>query len=125
MRYAVISDIHGNLEALEAVIRSCRDQGVRGYFCVGDIVGYGADPSKCIERLIALKALCIAGNHDWAVIEKINLRRFNSVAAAAIKWTKEVLGPVELSWLEALELVAYYDNFTLVHGSLNEPQLFN
>jgi predicted phosphodiesterase len=125
MRYAVLSDIHGNLEALEAVIRSCREEGVRGYFCAGDIVGYGADPSACIERLKDLKAVCIAGNHDWAVLDKINLRRFNAMATAAITWTKTVLGPSELGWLDALELEARHDSFTVVHGSLNEPSQFH
>ena len=124
MRYAILSDIHGNLEALRAVLEACEDEGVRGYFCAGDIVGYGADPAACIETIRSIKAKTIAGNHDWAVVGKEDTRDFNPVARAAIEWTKEHLAQEEIDWLNQLELVYHHQDFVMVHGTLNRPELF-
>lgn len=124
MRVAILSDIHGNLEALEAVIASCREEGVRAYCCAGDVIGYGADPQACIERLIDLKTLCVAGNHDWALLNKMDTSRFNPMAVAAIQWSREHLDKNAINWLNGLELIQNTDDFTLVHGSLNSPQYF-
>ena len=126
MRYALISDIHGNLEALEAVLRALSKERIDGYLCVGDVVGYGADPALCIRRVKSLepKAL-VAGNHDWGVLGLVGLGYFNEYAREAVIWTKRVLSPDELGYLKSLRLIEEGKRFLLVHGSLEEPAEFN
>lgn len=124
MRYGIISDIHGNLEALQAVISACRQEGVRRFYCVGDIVGYGANPNECIEYLQSLKATAVAGNHDWAAIDRLGIEQFNSAAAQAIEWTKKYLTEPSKKYLQQLKLVEEDDGFIIVHGSLNRPEEF-
>jgi len=125
MRYGVFSDVHSNLEAFEAVcedFKSCRID--RFLFC-GDIVGYGASPSECIAKLISLDPVCIAGNHDWAVADVIDLDSFNQMANQSIVWTKEKINESERLFLSNLELMKNGTTWRLVHGSLNNPQDFN
>jgi predicted phosphodiesterase len=78
MRYALISDIHSNTEALEAVLKDAYEQKAESYLCLGDIVGYGAEPSACLERVRGLNGTVIAGNHDYAVCEKTDTSYFNT-----------------------------------------------
>src|SRR5689334_2156094 len=103
---AIISDIHANLEALEAVLGEIRRERIDTIVCLGDIVGYNADPSGCISRLREAHALCIAGNHDRAVTGQIPTEGFNPLAARAVDWTRARLTPDELEWLAALPLKA-------------------
>lgn len=124
MRYGIIADIHGNLEALEAVIGACQQDGVRRYFCAGDIVGYGADPSACIEKVLELNAECIAGNHDWGVTGKVSVDRFNPAAQAAVAWTQNQLSTDEMKYLNNLELTYSNKDLVMVHGTLNKPETF-
>ena len=122
MRALVVSDIHSNLEAFDAVLADAEDRG--GYdiiWFLGDLVGYGADPGVCIERLRSLPHLAIAGNHDHAVTGKLNPDLFNGAARAAALWTAGRLTDDELAYLSALPEVLTAGDFTHVHGSLREP----
>ncbi len=125
MRYAIFSDIHGNLEALNAVIKDLQSQKIDGYFCCGDIVGYGADPSKCIQRIQEIKATSIAGNHDWAVAGKPVLSRFNAFARQIIGWTAQVISDEEKEFLSEFPLTFKNDDFVLAHGTLHNPEMFH
>jgi len=86
MRYAVLSDIHGNLEALRAVLADCAGQ-VDGVLCLGDLVGYGADPAACVELVAERAELLVAGNHEYGVTGQLALEWFNPLARAAAEWT--------------------------------------
>jgi len=120
MTYGLISDIHGNLEALEAVLSEL--EGVEGFLCLGDIVGYGADPSACVARMRELRNLtCIAGNHDLAAVGRYDLNWFNPLARVAIEWTSQQLTPEERSYLGSLPLTVELGEAIAVHGSLPEP----
>ena len=122
MRYAIIADIHSNLEAFTAVLEDIEKRGgVEEIWCLGDVVGYGPDPHRCIELLRQQKHVCIAGNHDWAAIGKIDTSYFNPDAADACRWTAQQLSPKDIKYLERLPLTIKKDNFTLVHGSPREP----
>ncbi len=124
MRYAIFADIHSNLEALEAVISSYTKENIDKYLCVGDIVGYGANPSECISRLKNLKALIVGGNHDWASVGLTNADYFNPIAKEAILWTEGILSADDKKFLKSLELIYEDKVLTLVHGSLNDPERF-
>ena len=99
---AVISDIHGNLEALESVLGDAAREGAERVICLGDVVGYGADPNACMERVAADVAASVLGNHDAAVGDLAQAESFNEVARAAIRWTAEVLRPEYHAALRAL-----------------------
>jgi diadenosine tetraphosphatase ApaH/serine/threonine PP2A family protein phosphatase len=122
MRYAIIADIHSNLEAFTAVLGDIeRKGGVDEIWCLGDIVGYGPDPHQCIESLRRCKHICVAGNHDWAAIGKVDTSYFNPMAATACQWTAKQLSPEDIEYLESLPLTIEKNGFTLVHGSPMEP----
>jgi len=122
MRYAIIADIHSNLAAFQAVLEDIEHQGGTGkLWCLGDVVGYGPDPHQCIELLRQTDHVCVAGNHDWAAINKIDTATFNPDAAAACHWTAQQLNPADKEYLEKLHLVIEEGDFTLVHGSPREP----
>jgi diadenosine tetraphosphatase ApaH/serine/threonine PP2A family protein phosphatase len=124
VRYAIIADIHANLEAFTAVLDDISQWGkVAELWCLGDIVGYGPDPHQCIELLRQYDSICVAGNHDRAAIGKLNIAYFNPEAATACQWTAGQLSPDDLQYLESLPLVIHRDRFTLVHGSPREPLL--
>jgi diadenosine tetraphosphatase ApaH/serine/threonine PP2A family protein phosphatase len=122
MRYAIIADIHSNLAAFTAVLDDINQWGgVAEFWCLGDIVGYGPDPHQCLELLRQHNHVCVAGNHDWAAIGKLDTTNFNQDAAAACHWTAQQLSPEDTEYLENLPLVIERDDFTLVHGSPREP----
>lgn len=126
MRYCVLGDIHANWEALQAVIAFAEKQGCEKYLSVGDIVGYGADPAKCIQTVVDLGAPVVAGNHDYAVTGKLDVEFFNSYAKAAVLWTRELINETEMTFLKSLRLVNQVnDEITVVHGSLNFPDMFD
>ena len=124
MRYAVLSDIHGNLEALTAVMDALAAERIDRYLCLGDTMGYGADPATCLERLRGCGAIIVAGNHDVACIGKLDLGWFNDAAKAAIVWTRDRLRFTDLDWLRRLPLTTTVEPFTLVHGTLSHPERF-
>ena len=119
MRVAIISDIHANLAAFEAVLADLQD--IDELWCLGDIVGYGPEPNECIDLLRSRNHICIAGNHDWAAIGRISTADFNPDAAAAIAWTTAQLTPASRSYLESLPLKIEKDYITLAHGSPRDP----
>jgi len=122
MRCAIIADIHANLAAFTAVLDDIKDKGgVDELWCLGDIVGYGPDPHQCIELLREHKHVCVAGNHDWAAIGKIDTPDLNSDAAAVWQWTSEQLTPKDTVYLHGLPLVVEKEDFTLAHGSPRGP----
>jgi len=125
MKYAIFADMHSNLEAYQAVLEKLKKEKPSKYFCVGDIVGYGADPVKCVEITKALNPVSVCGNHDWAVASLANLENFNPYAKDGIVWTKEAVADKEIDFLKRLELVHEDDELTLVHGSLFRPEEFN
>jgi diadenosine tetraphosphatase ApaH/serine/threonine PP2A family protein phosphatase len=119
MRYLILSDIHSNLEAFKAVLD---DAGaVEQIWCLGDIVGYGPDPNACVELLRSHAHLCIAGNHDWATLGKLDLRDFNPDAREANLWNREQLTADNLAYLEGLPERLVEGEFTLAHGSPRHP----
>ncbi|MDA1218309.1 MAG: metallophosphoesterase family protein [Chloroflexi bacterium] len=122
MRILILSDVHANLEALQSVLA---DALVRGGFqaiwCLGDLVGYGPDPSACLALLREYDLLAVAGNHDHAAIGQIDPNQFNNAAAEAARWTATQLSPEEIAFLGSLPLIATSAPFTLVHGSLRAP----
>ena len=122
MRCAILADIHSNLAAFEAVLSDADGRG--GFdkiWCLGDVVGYGPDPHECIERLRQFKPVCIAGNHDWAAIGKMDTSEFNTVAALAAQWTAQQLTAEDRDYLLGLPLTLRENGFTLAHGSPREP----
>lgn len=124
MRYAIIADIHGNLEALEAVLKDIQGQAVGKTFCLGDIVGYGADPQECMKRVRAVADLVVMGNHDAAVSGKLGLQYFNSYARDALVWTSGMVSAADLKYLGELPLMEKVDGFVVVHSSLYRPEVF-
>lgn len=100
MRTLILSDIHANLTALEAVLAAAAGRYDRVWF-LGDLVGYGPDPNECIDRLRGLDALCLSGNHDWAVLGKLDASDFNAEARRIVDWTRETLTAENREFLNA------------------------
>lgn len=124
MKYGILGDIHANLEALDAVLEEMDKQGVKKYVSVGDVVGYGANPSECLKRLRDIGAVIVAGNHDQAICGLLSVEFFNSYARASCFWTQKNLSQEELNYLKSLRLIEYVDNFTVVHSGLYYPENF-
>ena len=122
MLRAVLSDIHSNLEALEAVLADVERAGAKEILCLGDFVGYGASPNECIERLRPIVTAAVAGNHDVAVCGRIRLGSFGSHAAQAARWTGTVLTPRCQAYLESLPITVRHAGALLVHSSPSEPE---
>lgn len=119
--YAVISDIHGNLEALEAVLEDVPD-GVEEIYCLGDVIGYGASPNECCESVRSYEMPVISGNHDLAVTDlSTDLAWFNPVAAAAIQWTRDQLTPDNAEFLRTRPRMLQSKETLFVHGSVRDP----
>lgn len=125
MRVGIISDIHGNLEALEAVLARCKVEGVDRIYCLGDVVGYGADPVACVELVEEVATFICAGNHDWAAVGRIDTSDFNSMAADAIAWTRTQLSDDHVVLLGELPLMERHDDVLFVHASPDSPQAFH
>lgn len=125
MRYGIFADVHSNSEAFQAVLDSLKRENIDTYICIGDIVGYGAEPSRCIELTRKLTDKIIAGNHDLAACGIFTTSYFNEYAKEAISWTKNILSAEDKDRLKALRLIYEDKNITAVHGSLNEPEKFH
>ncbi len=124
MRIGILGDIHGNIEALTAVVRSMRDDGVDHWVQVGDIVGYGPEPSECIDVVRELGCTVCVGNHDAAVLGTLDTDYFNNYARLAIDWTKEHIRSQDLDYLKSLPLLVKREEYTVVHGTLHKPEQF-
>ncbi|HET9000350.1 MAG TPA: metallophosphoesterase family protein [bacterium] len=121
MRYAVLSDVHGNLEALEIVLADVRRGRPDVCLCLGDTVGYGPDPNECVERIRGLAGPVIAGNHDLAAIGALDISVFTPLARQAIEWTMGVVSEDTRRWLVTLPDRLVIDDFLAVHGSPRDP----
>ncbi|HVN62967.1 MAG TPA: metallophosphoesterase family protein [Gaiellaceae bacterium] len=118
MRVAVVSDIHGNLHALEAVLDAA---SVDEIWCLGDVVGYGARPNECCELVRARAAVCLAGNHDLVVVGTLGLDEFSHDAADAAGWSREHLTEQNRAWLAGLPSLVERDGTLLAHASPRDP----
>ncbi len=121
MRVAVISDIHGNLHALEAVLAALDADPVDELWCLGDIVGYGPKPNECCALVRERARVSLCGNHDLAVRGTLDLAEFSGDAAAAAAWTRKVLDDDALEWLQGLEPSGEAQGVQLFHGSARDP----
>ncbi|MFQ6673092.1 MAG: metallophosphoesterase family protein [Candidatus Tectimicrobiota bacterium] len=124
MRVAILSDIHGNLEALEAVLAYVAGQAVDRLVCLGDLVGYGADPNPCCERIREVTIEVVAGNHDHAAVGLTDVTQFNPFARQAAEWTARVLARDHRHYLERLPftLTLAEEGATLVHATPRGPE---
>lgn len=125
MRYAIFSDVHSNLEALEAVLNAYKKEAIDRYLCIGDIVGYAGNPKECIERIKQDAIATVAGNHDWASADLYSCEYFNTLARQAITWTKLNLGEKDKDFLKDLKLTYKNKDLTMAHGTLDKPQDFD
>jgi diadenosine tetraphosphatase ApaH/serine/threonine PP2A family protein phosphatase len=122
MRYGIFSDIHGNLEALEAVLEELDRRQVDKRICLGDVVGYGPNPNECVELVRERADLVLAGNHDHAAIGRVDTTYFNIYARQAVEWTARQLTPESRAFLESLPFEQVMDDFTVVHSTPEEPE---
>jgi diadenosine tetraphosphatase ApaH/serine/threonine PP2A family protein phosphatase len=121
VRLAILSDIHSNLPALEAVLRSVDAAGVEEIWCLGDVVGYGASPDDCARVVEERCGLCLVGNHDLAVTGEIDVDAFSRAAGAAVLWTQENCAPETLEFLRGLEPAETGREVSLYHASPRDP----
>jgi diadenosine tetraphosphatase ApaH/serine/threonine PP2A family protein phosphatase len=126
VRYGIYGDIHGNLHALDAVLEAYERENIDAYLCTGDLVGYGAYPKECIERVRAISDHVVAGNHDFAVCGRLELDFFNSYAKSAVLWTRQNLSQEDLDYLQNLPLLATVDSdTTLSHATIYDAHAFD
>jgi Icc-related predicted phosphoesterase len=116
-RIALISDVHGNLPAFQAVLRAIDEEGVDAIWCLGDLVGYGAQPNECVELAGRSVDLCLIGNHDLVVIDRLDIADFSANAAQAAVWTQRELGDDARAYLEKLEPADEKEALGLYHAS--------
>jgi diadenosine tetraphosphatase ApaH/serine/threonine PP2A family protein phosphatase len=121
MRIALLSDVHGNLPAFEAVLADVEEQAVEAVWCLGDLVGYGAQPDDCVELARNRCDLSLAGNHDLVVTGDIPISDFSSGAAAAARWTQDTIRAETMAFLKALEPADPRREPALYHASPRDP----
>jgi len=122
MKYAILADIHANLQALQAVLRDMKSQGCTHAACLGDIVGYNANPKECLDIIRGMNIPCVKGNHDEYCAIDEPMDGFNPKAAEAVKWTRAQLTHEDRQWLKCLPLLRTVAGFTIVHATLDGPQ---
>jgi predicted phosphodiesterase len=122
MKFAIIADIHANLEALEAVLADAREQKVTHYACLGDVVGYNANPKECLDIIRSMGMPCVKGNHDEYCSTDSPLDGFNPAAAQAVEWTRRQLSEEDRQWLRDLKYMRLVTSFSIVHATLDAPQ---
>lgn len=125
MKYGIISDIHANLEALTSVLEDARAQGVKRFICLGDVVGYNANPGECIEIIRNLGCQVVMGNHDAYTVADEIPSVVNGRARTSIEWTRENITPEQNEWLAALPMSRKIGGFEIVHASMNDPEEWN
>ena len=121
MRVAAITDIHANLPSLEAVLGAIEAGGVDEIWCLGDVVGYGAEPDQCADLVRERCAVCLVGNHDLAVLGALDIAAFSEAAATAVDWTRENIAPRTLEMLRELEPAGSREGIALFHASPRDP----
>jgi predicted phosphodiesterase len=122
MKFAIIADIHANLEAFQVILDDAKKQNVTHYACLGDVVGYNANPKECLQIVREMNIPCVKGNHDEYCSTDNQLEGFNPAAADAVQWTREQLSSEERQWLRDLKYTKTVAGFTLVHATLDAPQ---
>jgi len=115
VKYAIVSDIHGNIESLDRALSLVDDDEI--VLCLGDIVGYGPNPNECVKRIRERAKNAVLGNHDLAALENYGVEYFNEAAREAIAWTQGVLNEENRTWLNALSYELRFPDFLLVHGA--------
>jgi diadenosine tetraphosphatase ApaH/serine/threonine PP2A family protein phosphatase len=118
---AVISDVHSNQPALEAVFEAIDAAGVDEVWCLGDVVGYGAQPDACADLIQRRGAVCLAGNHDLAVLGELDISTFSETAATAVEWTRDNASEATLDFLRGLSPAGERDGVGLFHASPSDP----
>ncbi|NCD32588.1 MAG: metallophosphoesterase [Spartobacteria bacterium] len=121
MKYAILGDIHSNYEALTTVLEDAQSQGVEKYCCVGDVVGYNANPSECLALIRDIGTITVRGNHDHYCSFNMNLKNFHPLAAEVVDWTRQILTEEERDYLRELPLYKSENIFTIVHSTLDTP----
>jgi predicted phosphodiesterase len=124
-RIAFISDIHGNIDALDAVFQDIDSEGIDDIYCLGDIVGYGASPAECVEQVRARCTATVLGNHDDLTVKGVEDYVLSERVAAGIRYAQIELSVDQLKWLSELPLTILKPRFTMVHSSLYNPECFN
>lgn len=122
MKFAIIADIHANLEAFQVVLEDTKKQKVTHYACLGDVVGYNANPKECLDIVRAMNMPCVKGNHDEYCSSEEHLEGFNPAAAEAVNWTRKQLNEGDRQWLRELKYTRMVTSFTIVHATLDGPQ---
>src|SRR5678810_326351 len=122
MRYAVIADIHANLEAFQAVLADAKAMNCTHYACLGGVVGYNANPKECLDIIREMGMPCIKGNHDEYCSNEGAMEGFNPYAAEAVSWTRRQLSPEDRKWLRELKYLRLVASFSIVHATLDGPQ---
>jgi diadenosine tetraphosphatase ApaH/serine/threonine PP2A family protein phosphatase len=125
MRTAVFSDVHANLEALDAVLADIQAARVDAVYCLGDVIGYGADPGPCLRRVQAACSVILLGNHEAALLDESWLRRMNPAAAQALRWTARQISAQDLTEIGSWPVVRASADARLVHGTPNDPAAFH
>jgi diadenosine tetraphosphatase ApaH/serine/threonine PP2A family protein phosphatase len=121
MKIAILSDIHSNLEALDAALEYIRGRDIDNIYCLGDIVGYGPNPNECVERIRENCKVALMGNHDYAAVGMADIEYFNDYARASVFWTRDTLSQENLTYLESLPFSYEEEAFLLVHSSPSNP----
>ena len=122
MRYAIIADIHANLEAFNTVLADTKAQKCTHYACLGDVVGYNANPKECLDMVRAMNMPVVKGNHDEYCSSETDLEGFNPHAQEAINWTRNQLTEDDRKWLRDLRYIRLVASFSIVHATLDGPQ---
>ena len=121
MKFAIFGDIHANLEAFDTVMADAAAQGVSHHVCIGDVVGYNANPHECVARLQELGCPVVKGNHDEEASADTEIVGLNPLAQAALEWTRKALSDEDKLWLRNLRMVRQVRDFTIVHSTLDTP----
>jgi predicted phosphodiesterase len=122
MKYAIIADIHANLEAFQVVLQDIEKQKCTHVACLGDVVGYNANPKECLDTVRAMNIPCVKGNHDEFCSSDTPMEGFSPHAAEAGNWTRHKLLEDDRRWLRELKFLRLVSNFTIVHATLDAPQ---
>ena len=122
MRYAIIADIHANLEAFNTVLADAKAMNCTHYACLGDVVGYNANPKECLDMVRAMNMPVVKGNHDEYCSSETDLEGFNPHAQEAINWTRNQLTEDDRKWLRDLRYIRLVASFSIVHATLDGPQ---
>ena len=125
MKIGILSDIHGNMEALDVVLAELKECGPDRILCLGDLVGYGPNPNECIEKIASVADIILAGNHDHAATGQLSTEHFNEFARKAIDWTRDVLDAKNSRFLSGLPLILVEEGMTLVHATPEAPADWN